>query len=150
MRSSTIVAVQGIFSFVLQAFAYPWVTKYVNIPYLASIGMVIQVVSYILMGAVNNAYGNIAASFILWAGASCCSPTSASILSVETGKNGLMNRLQPVPSIKELFFRGITSVIHPLSSFLLWFYLQSTPTTRKLSTTSRLLLRLLVCASWPI
>ena len=83
VRCSTIVVLQSVFSFVLQAFAYPWIAKYVSIPYLASIGMAIQFVSYILMGAINNVYGNVTASFILWAGYCCSSPTSASILTVE-------------------------------------------------------------------
>lgn len=82
MMFSTIVAVQGIFSFVLQAFVYPWIAKYVNIPYLATMGMAIQLVSYILMGAVKNVYGNIAASFFLWIGSCFGSPASASILTV--------------------------------------------------------------------
>lgn len=82
MILSTIVAVQGIFSFLLQAFVYPWIAKYANIPFLATMGMAIQFVSYILMGAINNVYGNIAASFFLWIGSCFGSPASASILTV--------------------------------------------------------------------
>ena len=82
MLCRTIVVLQSVFSFVLQAFAYPWIAKYVSIPHLACIGMIIEFVSYILMGAINNVYGNVTASFILWLGFCFCSPTSASILTV--------------------------------------------------------------------
>ena len=75
----------------LQAFAYPTIAKCLSIPNLASIGMAIQFVSYILMGAINNVYGNITASFILWLGFCFASPTSASILTVNRYYRGRYN-----------------------------------------------------------
>ena len=82
MIFSTIVVLQSVLTFVLQAFAYPWIAKHLSIPNMATIGMMIQFVSYILMGAINNVYGNVTASFILWIGFCFASPTSASILTV--------------------------------------------------------------------
>ena len=88
MIFSTIVVLQSVFSFVLQAFAYPWIAKYLSIPNMATIGMAIQFVSYILMGAANNLYGNILSSYLLWVGYCCSSPTSASIISVKSWRYG--------------------------------------------------------------
>ena len=76
------VVVQGVYCFGLHAFFYPWIAQYVSIPHLASIGMAIQFVSYILMGAINNLYGNVAACCVLWLGYCFGTPTSASILTV--------------------------------------------------------------------
>ena len=119
MIFSTIVVFQSVFSFVLQAFGYPWIAKYLSIPSLATIGMVIQFVSYILMGAINNVYGNVTASFILWLGFCFASPTSASILTVMILGIGVTNRPQSILNIKEQFFLGTISVTRPPLSFLL-------------------------------
>lgn len=78
----TIVVFQSVLCGVLHAFAYPFLAKFISIPRLASIGMTIEFVSYILMGAINNLYGNVAACFLLWVGYCCASPTSASIITV--------------------------------------------------------------------
>ena len=78
----TIVVLQSVINGVLQAFVYPCITKRIGIPLLATIGMIVQVISYILMGAVNNLYGNVAACFFLWFGYCFSSPTSASIITV--------------------------------------------------------------------
>lgn len=119
MIFSTIVVLQSVLTFVLQAFGYPWIAKYLSIPNMATIGMAIQFVSYILMGAVNNVYGNVTATFILWIGFCFASPTSASILTVIDFGHRLTNRPQSIPSIKELFFLGTTCVTRPPLSFLL-------------------------------
>ena len=76
------VVVQGVYCFGLHAFFYPWIAQYVSIPNLASIGMAIQLVSYIGMGAINNLWGNIGACCVLWIGYCFGTPTSASILTV--------------------------------------------------------------------
>ena len=76
------VVVQGVYCFGLHAFFYPWIAQYVSIPKLAVTGMVIQFVSYIGMGAINNVYGNVTATYILWLGYCFGTPTSASILTV--------------------------------------------------------------------
>ena len=78
----TIVVLQSVINGILQAFVYPCITKRISIPLLATIGMIVQVISYILMGAVNNLYGNVAACFFLWFGYCFSSPTSASIITV--------------------------------------------------------------------
>ena len=82
MIYSTIVFTQGAFCFVLHAFFYPWIAQYVSIPKLAVTGMVIQFVSNIGMVAINNVYGNVTATYILWLGYCFGTPTSASILTV--------------------------------------------------------------------
>ena len=82
MIYSTMVVVQGVYCFGLHAFFYPWIAQYVSIPNLASIGMAIQLVSYIGMGAINNLWGNIGACCVLWLGYCFGTPTSASILTV--------------------------------------------------------------------
>lgn len=113
------VVVQGVYCFGLHAFFYPWIAQYVSIPHLASIGMAIQFVSYILMGAINNVYGNVTATFILWLGFCFASPTSASILTVMILGIGVTNRPQSILNIKEQFFLGTISVTRPPLSFLL-------------------------------
>ena len=119
MIFSTIVFTQGAFCFVLHAFGYPWIAKYASIPKLATIGMMIQFVSYILMGAINNVYGNVTASFILWLGFCFASPTSASILTVMILGIGVTNRPQSILSLREQFFLGITSATRPPLLYLL-------------------------------
>ena len=119
MIFSTIVVLQSVFSFVLQAFAYPWIAKYLSIPNMATIGMAIQFVSYILMGAISNVYGNVTASFVLWLGFCFASPTSASILTVMILGIDVTNRPQSILSIKALFFLGTISATRPPLLFLL-------------------------------
>ena len=81
--------------------------------------MMIQFVSYILMGAINNVYGNVTASFILWIGFCFASPTSASILTVMILGIGVTNRPQSILSLMEQFLIGITCATRPPLLYLL-------------------------------
>lgn len=84
IHSSLLVIVCSVLCCFLQTLVYPWLVSKVGIPipHLATIGMVIEVFSYIGMSAINNELGSMAASLVLWIGFCCASPASVSIISV--------------------------------------------------------------------
>ena len=54
----------------------------IPIPYLATIGAIIEAISYVFMSALPTMTGSIIASSVLWVGFCLASPTSVSIISV--------------------------------------------------------------------
>lgn len=84
IHSSLLVILSSVICCVFQTFIYPWLVSKVGIPipYFATIGMVIEIFSYIAMSAINNELGSMIASLVLWIGFCCASPASVSIISV--------------------------------------------------------------------
>ena len=69
---------------IFQAFIYPWLisTLHFPIPYAATLGMIIECISFIAMSAAKTQLGSIIASGFLWIGCTFAAPCSVSIISV--------------------------------------------------------------------
>ena len=69
---------------IFQAFIYPWLisTLHFPIPYAATLGMIIECISFIAMSAAKSQLGSIIASVVLWIGFTFAAPCSVSIISV--------------------------------------------------------------------
>ena len=98
---------------IFQAFIYPWLisTLHFPIPYAATLGMIIECISFIVMSAAKTQLGSIIASVVLWIGFTFAAPCSVSIISVRSKSLNSYNRLQHLKKFKEQYYHGIISVI---------------------------------------
>ena len=84
IHSSLLVIICSVFTCVFQTLIYPLLVSKVGIPvpYLATIGMIIQIIAYNCMSAINNELGSMISVMVLWIGFCCGAPASVSIISV--------------------------------------------------------------------
>lgn len=89
----TLICIQSCFTCCVQAFIYPQIVKCVPVPYLATIGAIIQsrlitpymiiiAISYFFMSYLPTLWGAMIASTGLWLGFTFAVPTAVSIISV--------------------------------------------------------------------